>query len=149
VTKDEDFAFYEPPEKASVNAFENGDEENAVGPDPANLKFDFDKDASSLWNKQVIEYLISKLETQCQEANLGEVPQAYLEHLVMEKFLRCKTYWNQAKRRVVDNDFETWNVEERMKDTKERHMVAARHRERRVKVSKTRFVMHAKRQPLL
>jgi hypothetical protein len=134
VSKDEEFAFYEPPLEDEVELFDRMDE-SATGPDPSNLKFDFDKDVSSRWNQSVILQLVEELERNSREDRLPDVPKFYLEHLVIEKFKRCKGFWNQAKRRAIGSEIETWDeVEMRMKGTMTKHGEAARRRERRVKV---------------
>jgi hypothetical protein len=136
VVKDEDFQFYTPPKASDVEHFDNELGGMADGPDPENLKFDFDRDMKSMWNKKVSRYLIEELKENCKKENLPDRPDAYLEHLVVEKFTRCRYNWNQAKRRFIGGKVETCEqVEDRMNETKIRYMTASRRRERRVKVS--------------
>jgi hypothetical protein len=134
VTKDEEFSFYEPPNRNIVDAFDS-EQDGARGPNPGALKFDFDNDASTLWNQRVARYLLEEMKAYC----VGEkmvIKDGYLKRLISEKFNRCRTYWNQAKTRIVDGKEETLDeVESRMVRTKFKRGIAARHRERRVKVS--------------
>jgi hypothetical protein len=134
VTKDEDFAIYDLPLEADVDAFDNGGEMEA-GPDRSNLKFDFDRDLTSRWNQRVTRSLIDELKIRCRERGLPDVSEVYLEHLVVEKFKRGQGSWNGSKQKLIDGEVETWEeVETRMRDTMVRRTQAARRRERRVKV---------------
>jgi hypothetical protein len=145
VTKDEGFQFYEPPSRYDVGRYERRypneddapDPDNLAAPDPDNLKYDFDSDAKSIWNRKVSRYLIQALAEQCKEARLPNVPDEYLEFLITEKFARCRQFYNQAKQKIDDGVVETLkDAENRMVKTKGLTMEKARRRERRSKVSK-------------
>jgi hypothetical protein len=107
----------------------------ASAPDPEALKFDFDNPTTTLWNQKVIQHLLEEMEVCCRETDMV-VSSGYLKELISEKFARCRGFWNQSKTRVVNGEKETaFETEARMDRTKENRLIAARHRERRVKAS--------------
>lgn len=137
VDKDEEFALHETPSQSDIQAYEEkGEEGTTDGPDPDNMKFDMEGGVTSLWNKKIFSYLVKELSERCQDALLPDVSLKYIEYLVTEKYTRCRGYWRQAQPRVVHGNMESpARVEARMTQKKEQHTEAARHRERRLKVS--------------
>lgn len=107
------------------------------GPNVDDLRFDMRADASSEWNQTVFRMLLEALNAEKADWGLPDMPDAYFMDLISEKFLRVRTYWRSAQRKVKDDgEMETWDeVESRLGQEQDTRGKAARQNERRANVS--------------
>lgn len=107
--------------------------------DEAVLCFDMTQGHTSQWNAAVLDILVKRLMTACEESRykLPERPLEYFEDIVRERFKRARQSWKRGKARLTAMDtLETpEEVEIRILTSKDVQLAKARKRERRVAVS--------------
>jgi hypothetical protein len=135
VTKDEDYILLQSPSKEDLATFS---ETRSSGPDPSDLRWDFNHPPSSDWNQAVIHILMRKLVIMREENEWTTAPRSdiYWEDAITQKLNRIRTLVCKAKPRIQgDNLVETeLQVAERLMRTKEESLKKARRDARRVTV---------------
>jgi hypothetical protein len=99
-------------------------------PNPDDLVFDFRNGPQTDWNKEVINILVRKLQTEMTKS------EAYLTDLVEERYGRVRSSWGRGQPRTYEGTSETpAAMEDRVRNVKEVQLKTARRRERRKAVS--------------
>ncbi|KAG6372665.1 hypothetical protein JVT61DRAFT_7421 [Boletus reticuloceps] len=127
ISKDEDFLLATNPSPEDLKSFT---ETGLNGPDPFDLRWDFNHPASSDWNQVVIGMLACKLAGLREEEQWTTVPKshAYWVEAITQKFNHIQTVVSKAKPRVLDgHSTETHDqVNDRLVKAKEESLKKAR-----------------------
>ena len=125
VNQDEDFLQCNGVSSQEAKAFA---EETGPGPDPSQLRWDFNHPASSPWNQAVISQLMRLLTDMRQKWTVEPRSDEYWIDKITEKFNRIKRRVNRAKSHVLDDlSIETSvDVAARLADERDKVLMKAR-----------------------
>lgn len=134
--KDDDYLLATLPSEEDLKLFA---ETGSNGPDPFDLRWDFDHPASSDWNQVVIGILVLKLSELREEEQWTTAPKshAYWVEAITQKFNRIRTVVSKARPRVLGGHLPETDhqLADRLIRARDESLKKARRDARRVMVS--------------
>lgn len=126
---------HEPASFEDVHAYEY---EDGPEPDPDRLAFDLSQGYNSLWNSNILERLLLKFQTRCEDEKWPvKRSDTYIREVLKNRYKRLRTTWLRGQPKLSRNGtLETpAEVEERLLQYMQQAAKASRQNTRRCAVS--------------